>query len=137
MCSRETDRKQVCVRVRACVGKGVICIVVTSNPWLRMRVGFSLCLSLSQFDSNGDGQISIMEHREAMKKLMGEQLTNREIDEILRDVDLNGDGLVDFEGKRHRQTDRQTDKIEHVCLYVCLCSFSGGHDGVTDSASFN
>lgn len=35
-----------------------------------------------------------------MKKLMGEQVTNREINEILKDVDLNGDGQVDFEGKR-------------------------------------
>ncbi|XP_068181867.1 calcium-binding protein 2 isoform X1 [Antennarius striatus] len=50
-----------------------------------------------EFDSNGDGQISLVELREAMKKLMGEQVTNREINEILRDVDLNGDGLVDFE----------------------------------------
>lgn len=62
---------------------------------------FSLALFLCvQFDSNGDGQISLTELREAMKKLMGEQVTNREINEILRDVDLNGDGLVDFEGKR-------------------------------------
>lgn len=53
---------------------------------------------LSQFDSDGDGQISLAELREAMKKLMGEQLNHREIDEILRDVDLNGDGQVDFEG---------------------------------------
>ncbi|XP_042181598.1 calcium-binding protein 2-like [Oncorhynchus tshawytscha] len=53
--------------------------------------------AFKEFDTNGDGQISIMELREAMKKLMGEQLTNREIDEILRDVDLNGDGLVNFE----------------------------------------
>ncbi|KAF5900693.1 calcium-binding protein 2-like isoform X2, partial [Clarias magur] len=50
-----------------------------------------------EFDSNGDGQISLAELREAMKKLMGQQLNQREIDEILRDVDLNGDGLVDFE----------------------------------------
>ncbi|XP_060935444.1 calcium-binding protein 2 [Limanda limanda] len=50
-----------------------------------------------EFDSNGDGQISLLELREAMKKLMGEQVTNREINEILQDVDLNGDGLVDFE----------------------------------------
>uniref|UniRef100_W5MMR0 Calcium binding protein 2a n=1 Tax=Lepisosteus oculatus TaxID=7918 RepID=W5MMR0_LEPOC len=50
-----------------------------------------------QFDSNGDGQISTAELREAMKKLLGQQLNPREIDEILRDVDLNGDGLVDFE----------------------------------------
>ncbi|KAM9315124.1 calcium-binding protein 2a isoform 2-T2 [Pholidichthys leucotaenia] len=50
-----------------------------------------------EFDSDGDGQISLGELREAMKKLMGEQLHHREIDEILRDVDLNGDGQVDFE----------------------------------------
>ncbi|XP_028272270.1 calcium-binding protein 2 [Parambassis ranga] len=53
--------------------------------------------AFKEFDSNGDGLISLMELREAMKKLMGEQVTNREINEILRDVDLNGDGLVDFE----------------------------------------
>ncbi|XP_016323617.1 calcium-binding protein 2-like isoform X4 [Sinocyclocheilus anshuiensis] len=50
-----------------------------------------------EFDSDGDGKISLAELREAMKKLMGEQLSHREIDEILRDVDLNGDGQVDFE----------------------------------------
>lgn len=54
---------------------------------------------VSQFDSDGDGQISLGELREAMKKLMGEQLNHREIDEILRDIDLNGDGQVDFEGE--------------------------------------
>lgn len=60
---------------------------------------FYLILFVSQFDSDGDGQISLGELREAMKKLMGEQLNHREIDEILRDVDLNGDGQVDFEGE--------------------------------------
>lgn len=58
--------------------------------------------SVPQFDSDGDGQISLGELREAMKKLMGEQLNHREIDEILRDVDLNGDGQVDFEGELWR-----------------------------------
>ncbi|XP_061786389.1 calcium-binding protein 2-like isoform X1 [Nerophis lumbriciformis] len=53
--------------------------------------------AFKEFDSNGDGQISLTELREAMKKLMGEQVTNREINEILRDADLNGDGLVNFE----------------------------------------
>ncbi|XP_055080916.1 calcium-binding protein 2 isoform X3 [Periophthalmus magnuspinnatus] len=53
--------------------------------------------AFKEFDSNGDGLISLAELREAMKKLMGEQVTNREINEILREVDLNGDGLVDFE----------------------------------------
>lgn len=53
----------------------------------------------TQFDSNGDGQISLSELREAMKKLLGEQLTPRDIDAIIRDGDLNGDGQVDFEGQ--------------------------------------
>nr|XP_020450647.1 calcium-binding protein 2-like [Monopterus albus] len=53
--------------------------------------------AFKEFDSNGDGLISLTELREAMKKLMGEQVTNREINEILQDVDLNKDGLVDFE----------------------------------------
>ncbi|NWS18714.1 CABP2 protein, partial [Pachyramphus minor] len=51
-----------------------------------------------EFDTNGDGQISMAELREAMRKLLGQQLNYREVDEILKDVDLNGDGLVDFEG---------------------------------------
>ncbi|KAI1232622.1 hypothetical protein IHE44_0006453 [Lamprotornis superbus] len=51
----------------------------------------------SLFDTNGDGQISMAELREAMRKLLGQQLNYREVDEILKDVDLNGDGLVDFE----------------------------------------
>lgn len=51
-----------------------------------------------QFDINGDGRISFGELRVALKGLLGERLTQRETDEILRDMDLNGDGLVDFEG---------------------------------------
>lgn len=39
------------------------------------------------------------ELREAMRKLLGQQLNYREVDEILKDVDINGDGLVDFEGR--------------------------------------
>ncbi|XP_030418422.1 calcium-binding protein 2-like isoform X2 [Gopherus evgoodei] len=50
-----------------------------------------------EFDTNGDGRISTAELREAMRKLLGHQLNYCEVDEILKDVDLNGDGLVDFE----------------------------------------
>lgn len=51
-----------------------------------------------QFDTNGDGCISLGELRAALKALLGERLSQREVDEILHDIDLNGDGLVDFEG---------------------------------------
>lgn len=64
-----------------------------------MGVGRGRRALAPQFDTNGDGQISMAELREAMRKLLGQQLNYREVDEILKDVDLNGDGLVDFEGR--------------------------------------
>lgn len=54
--------------------------------------------TLPQFDTNGDGCISLSELRAALKVLLGERLSQREVDEILQDIDLNGDGLIDFEG---------------------------------------
>lgn len=48
---------------------------------------------------NGDGEISTAEMREAIAALLGEQLKAQEVDEILQDVDLNGDGHVDFDGE--------------------------------------
>nr|XP_004656821.1 calcium-binding protein 2 isoform X1 [Jaculus jaculus] len=50
-----------------------------------------------EFDTNRDGCISLGELRAALKALLGERLSQREVDEILQDIDLNGDGLVDFE----------------------------------------
>ncbi len=86
-----------------------------------------LLFPFSQFDTNGDGQISTAELREAMKKLLGQQVLlftllksfysshpillssfywflfpqvgHRDLEDILRDIDLNGDGHVDFEGE--------------------------------------
>ncbi|XP_077442089.1 calcium-binding protein 1b isoform X1 [Vanacampus margaritifer] len=53
--------------------------------------------AFKEFDANGDGQISTAELREAMKKLLGQQVGHRDLEDILRDIDLNGDGHVDFE----------------------------------------
>ncbi|MGH0174253.1 UNVERIFIED_CONTAM: hypothetical protein FKN15_067508 [Acipenser sinensis] len=55
--------------------------------------------AFKEFDTNGDGEISTAELREAMRKLLGQQVGHRDLEEILRDVDLNGDGHVDFEGE--------------------------------------
>lgn len=43
-----------------------------------------------------------------MMKLLGEQTSKGEIDEVVREVDNNGDGKVDFEGElRHKDTERR------------------------------
>ncbi|NXN63418.1 CABP4 protein, partial [Himantopus himantopus] len=58
-----------------------------------------LRIAFREFDMNGDGEISSAEMREAIAALLGEQLKAQEVDEILQDVDLNGDGRVDFDGE--------------------------------------
>ncbi|NWT10458.1 CABP4 protein, partial [Vireo altiloquus] len=58
-----------------------------------------LKIAFREFDMNGDGEISTAEMREAIAALLGEQLKAQEVDEILQDVDLNGDGHVDFDGE--------------------------------------
>lgn len=44
------------------------------------------------------------ELRQAAPALLGEPLVDPELDEMLRDVDLNGDGTVDFDGESPSQT---------------------------------
>lgn len=53
-----------------------------------------------QFDMDGDGEITTEELRSAMIKLMGEHMSRREIDTIVKEADDNGDGTVDFEGMK-------------------------------------
>ncbi|XP_053533334.1 calcium-binding protein 2 [Ictalurus punctatus] len=53
--------------------------------------------SFKQFDTDGDGKITLDEMKEAVKTLLGEKLKKGELEEILKDMDLNGDGTVDFD----------------------------------------
>lgn len=48
------------------------------------------------FDKNNDGKISADELRVVMSKL-GEKLSEEEIDEMIREADLDGDGFIDYE----------------------------------------
>ncbi|KAL3051404.1 calcium-binding protein 5a [Trematomus bernacchii] len=53
--------------------------------------------AFKEFDTDGDGEITTEELRSAMSKLMGEHMSQREIDSIVKEADDNGDGTVDFE----------------------------------------
>lgn len=52
---------------------------------------------LGQFDKDRDGRITVAELRQAAPALLGEPLEGTELDEMLREMDLNGDGTKDFD----------------------------------------
>ena len=49
------------------------------------------------FDKDGNGFISAAELRHVMINL-GEKLTDEEVDEMIREADIDGDGQVNYEG---------------------------------------
>jgi len=53
---------------------------------------------LSKFDLDGDGKINQEELKEALKTLLGEKLKKGELEEMLKELDINADGNIDFEG---------------------------------------
>uniref|UniRef100_A0A4W5N7A6 EF-hand domain-containing protein n=1 Tax=Hucho hucho TaxID=62062 RepID=A0A4W5N7A6_9TELE len=55
--------------------------------------------AFSQFDQDCDGKISQDEMKEAVKSLLGEKLKKGELEEILKEIDINGDGSIDFDGE--------------------------------------
>lgn len=54
-------------------------------------------LFLRVFDKNKDGLISSKELRHVMTNL-GEKLSEEEVDDMIKEADLDGDGMVNYEG---------------------------------------
>lgn len=52
------------------------------------------------FDRNGDGFISPQEIKLAITSL-GEQLTDKELEDMIAMADTNGDGKISFDGIRN------------------------------------
>jgi calmodulin len=56
----------------------------------------SKTLIFDQFDKDGNGFISAAELRHVMTNL-GEKLTDEEVDEMIREADIDGDGQINYE----------------------------------------
>ncbi|XP_068922222.1 calcium-binding protein 4-like [Petaurus breviceps papuanus] len=56
-----------------------------------------LRIAFREFDADRDGRITVAELRAAAPALLGEPLVGPELEEVLREVDLNRDGHVDFD----------------------------------------
>lgn len=61
------------------------------------------------FDKNNDGLISSIELRHVMTNL-GEKLSDEEVDDMIKEADLDGDGMVNYEGKTFILTGTRTAK---------------------------
>ena len=51
------------------------------------------------FDKNNDGLISNSELRHVMTNL-GEKLSDEEVDDMIKEADLDGDGMVNYAGEK-------------------------------------
>ena len=69
------------------------------------------------FDKDGNGFISAAELRHVMTNL-GEKLTDEEVDEMIKEADIDGDGQINYEGQGHTFVVTSSD---HVLYSYCLC----------------
>ncbi|ETO17697.1 calmodulin [Reticulomyxa filosa] len=65
----------------------------------RMSIGSQIDemkLTFSVFDRNGDGKIDFEELKEVLSCL-GEEISDKDIKDMIQEADTNGDGYIDFE----------------------------------------
>ena len=61
-----------------------------------------LRVEFQQYDKNGDGFISKDELKEVLGKV--QTLTDQDLEDLIKDVDVNKDGLIDYEGNEKFRT---------------------------------
>ena len=74
------------------------------------------------FDKNGDGFISAAELRHVMTNL-GEKLTDEEVDEMIREADIDGDGKVNYEGQSNCERVLFTYEVNYRRQSNCECGW--------------
>ena len=54
--------------------------------------------ALNAFDKDGNGLITVKEFKKAMAGL-GKKLSEKKVKKIMKEVDLDGDGCINYQGK--------------------------------------
>ena len=81
------------------LGSGVVEFLDFLEIWANYTGDYdpSIMEAFKLFDSDGSGTISLEEFRNVMVN-EGAQMTDAEIDEVIREVDIDGDGQLNIDG---------------------------------------
>ena len=91
-----------------CIDFAEFCTLMEKNsPGTAEEEDEELRNSFKIFDKDGSGYIDADELRVVLEQL-GDHMTKEEINELIREADLNGDGVIDYEG---------------IYIYYILCLF--------------
>merc|ERR1719361_3207693 len=70
--------------------------IPTAMPLLSQSEDTEIEQTFKVFDKNGDGKITFDELKEVLTEL-GEEVTDKDVMDMIKDADLNGDVAIDFE----------------------------------------
>lgn len=80
-----------------------------------------LMAAFQTFDLDRSGKISADELRKVMHNL-GERLTDDEIDDMIREADIDGDGQINYQGKATSLDTLIRSRSRSRTVYVTLAS---------------
>ena len=73
-------------------------MMTTQNEQKTSKSSVDFREAFREFDKDGNGVITVKEFKKAMAK-MGEKLSDKKVKEMIKEVDLDGDGSINYQGK--------------------------------------
>ena len=78
------------------------------------------------FDISGNGKIDFEDLKKVLTNL-GEKFNDEDVEEMLKEADLNGDGMIDYEGERKNRVNLPKILVRIFCWFCSIefCTMLG------------